>query len=300
MDPISEVVAVARAGRAVAVRNRYAGAWSTRFPAVNGSGLHIVTAGSPWVLPETGEPLRLSPGDIAFVPHGQPHALSHVPMRFQDVATDTVRTPDRDSYDVEFVSCCYHLDRGQVHDSLTGLPDVIAVTVVDDDPTIRTLAELLGEHAVDDRHGSDIALSAIVDLLLVHLLRAWRNRPGSEDLPNDPEIARVLHRVRSDPGTVWTVEQLSRLAGLSRSAFSRRFADAVGETPGTYLVRRRLDRGAHMLRHTRQPLAAIAAQLGYSNEFSFSSAFRRQFAIAPGRFRQREDVPRTSDRHRSP
>ena len=177
-----------------------------------------------------------------------------------------------------------------MHDSLTGLPDVVTLTIDESEPVIRTLADLLGEHATTDRPGSDIALPALVDLLLVHLLRVWRDRHGAEHgaIGDDPLIARVLRTVRADPGRLWSVRQLSGLAGISRGAFTRRFTAAAGETPRAYLIRRRLDHGTQLLRYTQQPLAAIAEQLGYASGFSFSAAFSRQFGIAPGRFRQRE------------
>jgi len=46
-----------------------------------------------------------------------------------------------------------------------------------------------------------------------------------------------------------------------------------------------------LLRETKAPLAVIARQVGYSSEFAFASAFRREFGISPGRFRHREREP---------
>jgi len=299
MDRISEAVAATRAGRAVAVRNRYAGAWSTRYPAVHGSGLHIVKHGSFWLIPPSGRPVLVHPGDAVFVPHGPEHGFSQVPLPFQDLppAAAGERTPNLDPFDVEFVSCCYHLDRGQVHESFAGLPDVITLTIDDTaHPQVRVLADLLGEHAAADQPGNDIALPAIVDLLLVHLLRAWHDQPAAATVSafhswpqfTDPDIAQVLQVVRENPHQPWTVQQLSGLARMSRATFARRFADMMGETPSGYLLHRRLNHGAQLLRFTDRPLVSIARQLGYSTEFSFAAAFRREFGIAPGRFRHRE------------
>ncbi|MBT0773251.1 AraC family transcriptional regulator [Kineosporia sp. J2-2] len=299
MDRISETVAATRAGRAVAVRNRYAGGWTARFPAIHGSGLHIVQHGSPWLIPEHGAATRLRPGDVVFVPRGPEHGFAHTPARLPGLPAGE-RTPNLAHFDVEFVSCCYHLDRGQVHESFAGLPDVITLSIDDAaHPRLRMLADLLGEHAATDRPGDDIALPAIVDLLLVHLLRAWQDRPADVPWPGqepvgDPRIAHALRAVHADPRRPWTVQQLADLAGMSRATFGRRFGQVTGESPGAYLLRRRLDRAALLLRSTHLPLAAVARQLGYSTEFSFAAAFRREFGIAPGRFRQREHAAPTS------
>lgn len=291
MDVISEAVATTRAGRAVARRNRCAGAWGLRFPAINGTGLHIVRQGSPWLIPENGPPVPLRPGSVVFVPHGPPHGFSDAPAALRDLPAGPATTPEPVRFDVEFVSCCYHLDRGQGHDLLQGLPDIIVLAVDDDrSPTVRVLADLLGEHAAEAKPGNDIALPAIVDLLLVHLLRLWHDQRGAggwTETP-DPRIAQVLRVVRESPSRPWTVQQLSGLAGMSRAAFARRFTTATGEPPGAYLTRLRLDHGASLLRHTDLPLAGIARQLGYATEFSFSAAFRREYGLAPGRFRHRE------------
>lgn len=290
VDMISEAVARTRAGRAVAVRNRYAGAWSTRFPAINGSGLHIVRQGTPWLIPEHAPPVPLRPGGIVFLPHGPPHGFSDAPIRFAELPALREPPPQPHAYDVEFVSCCYHLDRGRVHESLRGLPEIVTLEQDDGDPALRALTDLLGEHAADTRPGSDVALPAVVDLLLVHLLRRWHDEHGTGGGPlaADPRIAQALRHVEQEPHKPWTVQQLSDAAHMSRAAFTRQFTQVTGERPGAWLARRRLDRGAHLLRRTDLPLGAIAVQLGYATEFSFSAAFRRVFGIAPGRFRDRE------------
>ncbi|GAA2599313.1 AraC family transcriptional regulator [Winogradskya consettensis] len=290
MDMISEAVARTRAGRAVAVRNRYTGSWATRFPAINGSGLHIVRQGTPWLIPEHTPPVALQPGSIVFIPHGPPHGFSNTPIAFTALPALREPPPDPDRYDVEFVSCCYHLDRGQIHESLNGLPEVITLLHDDRHPALQALTALLGEHAADTQPGSDLALPAVVDLLLIHLLRLWHEQNGSTADPaaTDPRIAQALRNVELDPHKPWTVQQLSDAAHMSRATFTREFTQATGEKPGAWLTRRRLDRGAHLLRRTDLPLGSIALQLGYATEFSFSAAFRRVFGLAPGRFRDRE------------
>ena len=80
------------------------------------------------------------------------------------------------------------------------------------------------------------------------------------------------------------------MAGLSRTAFTKRFTAVVGKPPMAYLTGWRLARGAQMLRETSAPLAVIARRVGYSTEFAFGGAFRREYGISPGRFRQL-DVP---------
>jgi AraC-like DNA-binding protein len=231
-----------------------------------------------------------------FLPQGPPHGFSDSACWFSELPAEREKPPELAAYDVDFVSCCYHLDRGQVHESLDGLPQIVTLTIDDErHPALRALTDLLGEHAAGGGAGDDLALPAIMDLLLIHLLRAWHDGEGGGEAPEpaDPHIDRVLRAVQEDPHRLWTVRQLSDLARMSRASFARRFTEAAGETPRAYLIRRRLNHGAQLLRHTELPLASIAPQLGYSTEFSFAAAFRREFGIAPGRFRARERGTRT-------
>jgi AraC-like DNA-binding protein len=92
-----------------------------------------------------------------------------------------------------------------------------------------------------------------------------------------------MHR---EPAHPWTVRSLGEVAGLSRTAFARRFTALVGQPPLAYLTWWRLTVAARLLRRTDAPLAAIAAKVGYGSEFAFAAAFRREYGIAPGRYRR--------------
>jgi AraC-like DNA-binding protein len=140
-----------------------------------------------------------------------------------------------------------------------------------------------------------VTRSALVDLVLVHVLRQWWDGVGEAGRPAVPDVAiataqREMHGL---PRHRWTVQQLARAAGMSRTAFIRRFTAVVGAPPMTYLTQRRLAHGARLLRQTEYPLATIAHLVGYSTEFAFANAFRREYGLAPGRFRALPDpVPR--------
>nr|WP_153547854.1 helix-turn-helix transcriptional regulator [Streptomyces sp. RB17] len=86
---------------------------------------------------------------------------------------------------------------------------------------------------------------------------------------------------------------------MSRTAFTRRFTVLVGKPPMAYVRDLRLSTAARVLRETDAPLAAIARQSGYANEFSFATAFRRNYGISPGRYRTGRP-PRRARRSRPP
>jgi transcriptional regulator GlxA family with amidase domain len=107
----------------------------------------------------------------------------------------------------------------------------------------------------------------------------------------DPRIQRVLDALASRPSEKWTVLKLARMAGLSRAAFARRFAEEVGTPPLRYLTSIRIRHASELLTSTDSGLAAIAIEVGYANEFALSRAFRRLMHEAPSTYRRRALLP---------
>src|SRR3954469_14603504 len=81
------------------------------------------------------------------------------------------------------------------------------------------------------------------------------------------------------------VDDLARTAGLSRAHFSREFRRAFGETPHVYLLTRRLERAAALLRMTDRSIADICFSVGLSSVGSFTTSFTRMFEKSPAAYR---------------
>jgi AraC-like DNA-binding protein len=195
----------------------------------------------------------------------------------------------------EFLTCCYQLRHGPAPQYLRALPELVVVPLDHDrHPEMRTVVDLLGATVSSTRSGAGATLPALLDLVLVHVLRQWHERHGAPGWPttDDPAVATALRKIHEDPRRQWTVGGLSEAAGMPRTAFAKRFAAAVGRPPIGYLISWRLARGARLLRETDAPLAAVAREVGYSNEFAFSGAFRREYGLSPGRFRRAVPEPR--------
>src|SRR3954465_1610804 len=81
------------------------------------------------------------------------------------------------------------------------------------------------------------------------------------------------------------IEELARAAGLSRAHFSREFRRAFGESPHAYLLTRRLERAASLLRTTDHSVAEICLAVGLTSVGSFTTSFRRMFGKTPTEYR---------------
>jgi AraC-like DNA-binding protein len=81
------------------------------------------------------------------------------------------------------------------------------------------------------------------------------------------------------------VEDLARSAGLSRAHFSREFRRAFGESPHAYLLTRRLERAAALLRATDRSVADICLSVGLQSIGSFTTSFKRAYGLSPNAYR---------------
>jgi AraC-like DNA-binding protein len=82
-----------------------------------------------------------------------------------------------------------------------------------------------------------------------------------------------------------TVDDLAAAAGLSKAHFSQQFRRAFGETPHAYLLTRRLERAAAMLRSTDRSVAEICMAVGLTSVGSFTTSFTRTFGMSPTAYR---------------
>ena len=101
----------------------------------------------------------------------------------------------------------------------------------------------------------------------------------------------LLHKQAADP---WTISNLARRTGLSRSRLTERFRHLLGSSPMAYLAQWRLKLGAEILQKTEDTVAEVAAAVGYGSEAAFNRAFKREFRCPPAQFRRQRKEARRS------
>ncbi|WP_030792974.1 AraC family transcriptional regulator [Streptomyces sp. NRRL S-920] len=308
MDVLSDAIAVMRTGRPHSARTEKHAPWGLRFHSEGRSGFHALLEGSAWLVPadESAPPVRLAPGDLVFIAHRGGHALVGEPgMPVEDVSLlpdgTWPRAPEPDPGDgrppsAVMICGAYLLDEGRSHPLLSELPDVVHLPASDaGNGGLRAVLDLLGDELARPRPGSDTIVTSLLDTLLLLILRTWWLRVrGGEGEPTgwaaalaDPAVAAALRAIHSDPAHPWTVEELGALSHLSRAPFARRFTASVGRPPLAYLTWWRMTSAAGWLREPDgAPLRSVAERAGYATEFAFAKAFKREFGLAPGRYRK--------------
>ncbi|WP_162854698.1 helix-turn-helix transcriptional regulator [Sphingobium estronivorans] len=154
---------------------------------------------------------------------------------------------------------------------------------------IMSLAEKLRHEMVTRDFGSDMAVEALVRLLLVEIGRMFRSpllRSRGQASLAPWQIARVEDVLRNSDGAWPTTEELAELCGISRSHLSRSFAATTGRSLADHAAAIRLERAQDMIRLDKLPMGQIAETLGFATASAFSAAFRRATGYTPSQFRQ--------------
>jgi AraC-like DNA-binding protein len=102
-----------------------------------------------------------------------------------------------------------------------------------------------------------------------------------------PAVERALEFMRSRVSNAYSLDYLVAQLGLDKSYFIRLFKKSVGAPPMKYAMSLKMSAAADLLHATREPLAVIAAQVGFSDEYHFAKRFKQWSGVAPGAYRRR-------------
>jgi transcriptional regulator GlxA family with amidase domain len=103
----------------------------------------------------------------------------------------------------------------------------------------------------------------------------------------NPHVTKALALLHARPKHSWTVEELAREVGLSRTVLAERFVHYLGQPPIQYLTKWRLSLAANGLREGSTSIGRVAEQVGYDSEASFTRAFKREFGLPPATWRRK-------------
>jgi AraC-like DNA-binding protein len=301
MEPLADVITLLRPRAAGTKVMQGAGRWGVRRSQVAYAGFGLVLEGECWLAVDGHEPLRLATGDFVLMPASPGFTIASdlaceaVSLDAQGVVAcqaGEVRYGDPD-IEADFKQLGGYFQFDPVNRSLLGglLPTLVHIQA--SDPAagrLKRTIDLIVEEALADRPGRDLVVDRLIEVLLVEALR-FRTE-GVDAIGQagllvglaDPLLARALRRLHGDVAHAWSVEELAREAGLSRSAFSERFGQKVGVPPMQYLMDWRIALAKTMLQRDAPPLEAVAAAIGYQSASAFSTAFRREVGSPPSHF----------------
>lgn len=152
---------------------------------------------------------------------------------------------------------------------------------------LRNLVQLVRDESVERRPARDVVLSHFIEVLFIEALRSTSD---ATELPSlirglaDEHLAIAIRHMHQSPTKPWTVVQLAKAAGLSRSTFFERFNRAVGVAPMEYLLGWRMALAKDLFRQSRVTVAEVAERVGYGSASTFSVAFTRHVGMPPTQY----------------
>jgi len=315
MDVLSELLRVVKLDSALFFNCEFSSPWCYRAPEsacaarlLRQSGRHIIIfhlliQGRAYVHLEGGERVQLEAGDILALPHGDAHLLGNgeaAPVIDGETALPLVLGRglellqvggggERSLFVCGFLACDPLLSKT----FLRALPPLFKVNI-SQDASGRWLENSLRfavSEAIAAREGAGALIAKLSEVVFVEAVRRHVHALPEKETgwlagARDPGVGRVLHLFHQRPGNAWTMPELAREAGVSRSVLAERFRHYLGQPPMTYLTHWRLQLGARALASSGRSVAEIAAEVGYETEASFNRAFKRQFHLPPARYRK--------------
>lgn len=164
------------------------------------------------------------------------------------------------------------------------LPEMV---VVREAKRLQALSQLIADEAQSERPGRDVVLEHLVQVMMIEALRSSPETTASPGLLRglaDERLRPALRAIHAAPAEHWTVADMGRVAGLSRSAYFARFNQNVGMPPMDYLQSWRMTIAKDLLRQGHKNIAQVANKVGYGSASAFSIAFSKQMGMPPGQF----------------
>ncbi len=147
--------------------------------------------------------------------------------------------------------------------------------------------------------GGQTIMYGLLDVIFTYLVREMVDqlghaRAGWSQAVADLQIRKVVTVMHEDPARTWTLEELAKQAGLSRTLLAERFRRTMGDTPLSYLRSLRVQKAMTLLAEAEHSLELVARAVGFSDAFSFSKVFKKIVGQSPSAFRRQAKLDQTS------
>jgi AraC-like DNA-binding protein len=322
MDAFSEILSGVKLKGAVFFRAEFSAPWQISAPESSKIAptlspgaphlivYHLLLEGRAKVRLNKGGTLSMEAGEVVIFPHGDAHQMGSG-MGAPDVEISAIiqkfirhdLTPMKAGGRGEvarFICGYMAFDPLLSKPILEGLPKIFKVSLRTDrsGQWLENSILHLVEETASGLAGSEAMLSKLSEALFVDTLRRYIDslpelESGWIAAARDPIVGKCLAILHSRVDFPWTLAELAKEVGLSRTTLLERFNRYLSEPPITYLMRWRLQLAARMLNTTPRGIADISADVGYESEAAFNRAFKREFGLPPARYRNERKVSPT-------
>jgi AraC-like DNA-binding protein len=268
---------------------------------------HVVTEGCCYGSLVDGPPIAVEAGEVIVFTHGDPHVMSSGPgMRADPFVPEKLDAmvaeglPFFASYGGDgapstrlvcgFLAC----DASPFNPLLESLPRVIKAgdPKAQDTGWLGQFIRFAVMESANKRAGGESVLAKLSELMFIEVVRQYLQTLPAEQAGwlaglRDPFVGKALSLLHGEPAYNWTIEELARRVGQSRSVLAERFSGMVGTPPLHYLAKWRMQIATELLGGGSANVAQVAAASGYESEAAFSRAFKKIIGMPPSVWRRR-------------
>lgn len=309
MDPLTHFLDGPHARRAFALRVVMNPPWSLDVRDQAALTVMAVLTGHAWLVTD-GEATALDAGDIALVRGPEPYVVADEPERKASIIihpdqecttlggepvrlsmSHGVRTWGNTTVGETTMLIGTYESDAEIGSTVTAaLPRTAVVPAGSVSPG---LVQLLADEVGTDAPGQGSVIDRLLDVLLVHCVRAWtaahpERARGWLSAGADSVVGQALELLHGLPAEPWTLESLAARVNVSRATLAARFRNSVGEPPMTYLTNWRMVLASELLADPHRTTARIAGEIGYGSPFALSTAFKRRYGVNPTEYRRRK------------
>ena len=291
-DTLGETFYSLRLNGVIYANSELTAPWGIEMPAMEGKMMfHIVTEGS-CQLQSAHEQVQLTAGDLVLLPLGKGHSIASDKSIGCTAFFDLPVTRPSERFEIlryggggEYTHLiCGVLSFDQVAGTkpIAQLPAFIHTKSDSGELAndMNALMTLMAEEAQSLHAGGETIIAHLADIIVIKAIRHWIEHAPEASQGwlgglKDPKISKALAAIHNQPESAWTVDQLAKQAGMSRSGFSARFTEIIGTSVKQYLTEWRMSLARMRIMHSPVTLTELAEALGYQSEAAFSRAYKR-------------------------
>lgn len=308
MDLLSDILSKLKLSGTLYFRTSFTSPWSIKVPSFEKvSRFHFVHRGRCLVrIDDQHDPVLLEQGDLILICHGASHVLFCDPktenqfVQLEQVLEESGFTgegtlvygePDT-HHETQLICGHFSFDPFAQHALVDALPSHIHIKNYGETAGswMENSLKIIGTEAGKNNMGSQIIAHKMSEIIYAQAMRTYLENEGSTNKAlagfSDPSITRALVAIHQSPQKPWSLEELAKIAGLSRTSLSNKFTQFLSIPPHGYITQWRMQLARQKLLDSNASIIEIAEGIGYQSEAAFGRVFKKHFEIAPATFRR--------------
>jgi AraC-like DNA-binding protein len=297
LNILEDVLNTIRFRGSVFFRSKLAAPWGFSFDMTDSPRFHIALRGDFFIGSQQSKGIHIQDMDIALVPHGDLHWIADEENRKLTQSSDasaacSIGAPLFQEGEITNKLICgiIHHEKDLLHPIIDSLPDILHFKKIEPDDPIWVLVLYIDSIMKGQYSNQSSIIDRLTEALFLQLLYKHLNENNLETgffaaLKNH-KIYKVLDLFHKYPHIQWSLEEIGKQVGMSRSTIMRHFKSALNTTPMAYFNSWRMMRAYNLTKHSSKALEQIAEIVGFSSARTLNKAFQNHFGYTPNSLRR--------------